>query len=163
MKGSRDETTLAGKTQIYVDGAPTYYLGNATQCPVFFCYLLGPDLNPKRETRRCGLAVSLWNQRTRYHCTRQQDTKYTRQAGINLSSKMHAMFVYNKGRQHALFGTWIVCQLNDTRCRRCLGGARARSQLRRTKRMLPGTFVISNHWHPYRTGENILLKSEQNW
>ena len=106
-------------------GAPTYYLGNATQCPVFFCYLLGPDLNPKRETRRCGLAVSLWNQRTRYHCTRQQDTKYTRQAGINLSSKMHAMFVYNKGRQHALFGTWIVCQLNDTRCCRCLGGARA--------------------------------------
>jgi hypothetical protein len=78
----------------------------------FFCYLLGRDLNPKRETRRCRQAgCVIVDQRHHYYRdrTRQQDTKHTKQASM-LSSKTHTMIVYNKGR-HAPFGTWVVCQL----------------------------------------------------
>jgi hypothetical protein len=59
------------------------------------------------------------------------------------------MLVYNKGRQHAPFGTWTVCQLIARGAVAVpVARARARSQLKRTKRMLPGTVIIGNHWHP---------------
>jgi hypothetical protein len=148
VKGSREENRGRRKTR-FMWVRPHFHVGNATQFPVFF-WPAWTGFEPKTrnsEMRRVGLAVSC-------HCgpkdafARQQDTNtHDRQASM-LSSKIHAMLVYNKGRQVAPFGTWIVCQLMT---RGAVPVARSRwrtSQLERTKLLLPGTVITGIDRHP---------------